>query len=54
MKHIYDTDDDYMRHWRMRAIEAEVQVNILKDKLMFWRTVGISFVVVVIVITLLA
>lgn len=54
MKHIYDNDEDYMRHWRMRAIEAEVKVGILKEELVFWRILAIGFLVLVIVITLLA
>jgi hypothetical protein len=48
------TDDEYMNYWRSRAISAEMKVVKLRNKLLFWRAAGISFGVVVIIITLIA
>jgi hypothetical protein len=48
------TDQDYINSWRMRAFEAEIKVNTLNKKLMFWRAAGISFGIVTIIITLIA
>lgn len=48
------TDEEYIKFWRTRAVSAETQVVNLRKKLLFWRTAGISFGVVVIIITLIA
>jgi hypothetical protein len=47
------TEEEYITHWRARAIAAEVRVEELRDKLVFWRVTGISFGIVVLIITLL-
>lgn len=48
------TEEDYIRHWRMRCIEAECKVGSLSSKLMFWKGGCIVFGVVVIILTLIA
>ena len=46
-------DEQYIQYWRTRAISAEIKVVKLRRKLMFWRVTGVSFGIVVIVMTFL-